>query len=307
MRVPFSLWKETLMKLILNAASISTAGTFRYSIISENAAKEWLYDNAEKAQSYVGYKQTAEHLTGLYQDVVHFYDTPLLPRRTLWTCPLNSPNTAMRPGDEALVCKLASSPGNPGLKGHEQAEDWEYGLLTMEAQRKGMAQQDGCWQFGADLDQCAAGARQPRTASASLKKGRLVPGRNVQKETEYMTLEPVQQVTAELKRRGTPAAAVVTICASHPWNQAWDTCSEDVERECFVAALKTKNGEPSARRRRAVQVAAAASEVFWAKVAELVPEAKSGDFSHEDTVAWDKASLKAVSIWIANNVPGKKG
>lgn len=54
--------------------------------------------------------------------------------------------------------------------------------------------------------------------------------------------------------------------------------------------------------RKSVQaIAEAASEAFWAKVVEMVPEAVSGDFAPDQTMAWEKACVQAVRGWISNN------
>jgi hypothetical protein len=50
-------------------------------------------------------------------------------------------------------------------------------------------------------------------------------------------------------------------------------------------------------------IAEEAQYAFWAKVAELAPEAVSGDFSPMDTVVFDEACLNAVTTWIIDNVP----
>ena len=110
------------MRLLLNAAMVPTPGIFRYQQISRDEAVAWLKSAAlapERAQSYIGYPQTAEHinqLSGRRMDV-----------------PLNRAKCTMRLGDEAFVCKLAYRLENPATKGQPQPEDWEYGLLEMLA------------------------------------------------------------------------------------------------------------------------------------------------------------------------------
>jgi hypothetical protein len=45
-----------------------------------------------------------------------------------------------------------------------------------------------------------------------------------------------------------------------------------------------------------------ATSAFFAKVAELVPEAISGDFSPMDTLAFEKSANLAVRTWINSNI-----
>lgn len=104
------------MKLIINAAMVPNAGTFRYQRITSLKAAAWLVIYGHRAVSYVECSQTAAHLEALcsYLQVV-----------------INRTKTTMCPGDEALVCKLAYRVENPATKGQPQPEDWEYGLLEM--------------------------------------------------------------------------------------------------------------------------------------------------------------------------------
>ncbi len=57
------------------------------------------------------------------------------------------------------------------------------------------------------------------------------------------------------------------------------------------------------RKARAEYVAGAASDAFWAKVAELVPEAKYGDLDPGETHAIDRAMRRAVDSWLISNLP----
>ncbi|MDD5651080.1 MAG: hypothetical protein PHF86_11800 [Candidatus Nanoarchaeia archaeon] len=55
---------------------------------------------------------------------------------------------------------------------------------------------------------------------------------------------------------------------------------------------------------RTDKIVALATEAFWAKVAELIPEATTGDFSPVDTVTFEKAADLAVRTWINYNTDG---
>jgi len=46
-----------------------------------------------------------------------------------------------------------------------------------------------------------------------------------------------------------------------------------------------------------------ASMDFWARVAEMVPEATTGDMDPGDVDKLEKAMAKAISSWIDYNVP----
>ena len=47
-----------------------------------------------------------------------------------------------------------------------------------------------------------------------------------------------------------------------------------------------------------------AEDAFWQVIGEHFPEAKSGDFSPEQTAAWNEALRDAVEGWVANNAMG---
>ena len=51
------------------------------------------------------------------------------------------------------------------------------------------------------------------------------------------------------------------------------------------------------------EIVDAASQAFWAKVAELCPTAKTGDFPPLNEHMWDNACNDAVRVWMDLNVP----
>ena len=52
-----------------------------------------------------------------------------------------------------------------------------------------------------------------------------------------------------------------------------------------------------------IQLASAkAQEAFWDVIAKEFPEAKSGDFSPADSVAFDSACVQAATAWVEGNV-----
>jgi len=50
---------------------------------------------------------------------------------------------------------------------------------------------------------------------------------------------------------------------------------------------------------------AEAQDAFWAKIVELYPEIKTGDFPPDATFAFDTACEKALSIWLQGNRPAE--
>ena len=82
------------MKHILSSAVVTAPGDYTYRLISVDAAEQWLRDR--DWHSSIGYRETAEALSELTSIEVP-YD-----RRTI----------TMRPGDEALVFRLALPPGS---------------------------------------------------------------------------------------------------------------------------------------------------------------------------------------------------
>jgi hypothetical protein len=48
----------------------------------------------------------------------------------------------------------------------------------------------------------------------------------------------------------------------------------------------------------------AAEMDFWARVAELVPEASTGELDPGMVGKWNSMNIKAVTSWIAWNMPG---
>jgi len=100
-------------RILLNAAMIPEPGTWRYTLIDPFEARKWLQDFTW--ESYIGYPQTAEYLTRLAGRPI----------------PLNRAKVEnLRPGDEALVCRLRYRVADPATKGQPQPEDWEFGIIT---------------------------------------------------------------------------------------------------------------------------------------------------------------------------------
>jgi hypothetical protein len=54
---------------------------------------------------------------------------------------------------------------------------------------------------------------------------------------------------------------------------------------------------------RMKNVAEEAQFAFWAKVVELYPEVKSGDFPPIDTLIFDKSCEEALNTWLRWNHP----
>lgn len=70
---------------------------------------------------------------------------------------------------------------------------------------------------------------------------------------------------------------------------------------CQFVEVVTEGVSMTDRIQKAVR---AGEEAFWAEIAGAFPEARYGDFSPEQTSAWDAACNAAVVGWIRNNVPG---
>lgn len=108
------------MRYLLNSAVITAEGTFRYRLLTPEQARAWA--TAGSFVSTIGYEQTAAALAELLGMPV------AVDRRTV----------TMKPGDEALVFRLALPPGmpriDPGDKGRLAAAilagQYELGLLA---------------------------------------------------------------------------------------------------------------------------------------------------------------------------------
>lgn len=85
------------MRYILNSAVLTAQGTFRYTHVSREAAREWFA--AGPVVSTIGYAETAEALSELLG------------------CPVevNRVTIQMERGDAALVFRLALPPGSPRI------------------------------------------------------------------------------------------------------------------------------------------------------------------------------------------------
>jgi len=54
------------------------------------------------------------------------------------------------------------------------------------------------------------------------------------------------------------------------------------------------------------QISAEAQEAFWAKVVELTPDSRFGDFDPMAAFNFERVCNSAVRLWIAWNVPGQR-
>jgi len=104
------------MFAIMNSAMVPNEGVFSYQNLTREQARQWLTAHAQNAASFVGYPQTADHVT-------------VLAGQPGWRCGLSRDKVTLAPGDEAFICKLAFRVKDPRSKGQPQSEDWEYGLL----------------------------------------------------------------------------------------------------------------------------------------------------------------------------------
>lgn len=109
------------MKYILNSAVITTPGSYKYSLITPEEAKQWLQER--EWESTVGYEETAialEQVTGI-------------------KIPTNRKQIKMVEGDEALVFRLTKRLSEPELKGkvglQRILENCEIGILKKEEEQ----------------------------------------------------------------------------------------------------------------------------------------------------------------------------
>lgn len=108
------------MRYLLNSAVITSPGIYEYQIMSVEEAREWIADGP--FTSTIGYQETAVALSSLLE-------RNIVQNRTTIT---------MKPGDEALVFRLAFPPGTPRINPNDKgavlnaidAKWYELGLLT---------------------------------------------------------------------------------------------------------------------------------------------------------------------------------
>lgn len=107
------------MRYVLNSAVLTDFGSYVYAPITLAEVRVWL--SAGPWQSRVGYGNTARWLTqrgGVY-------------------IPTSRASTVMRPGDEALVCRLTYRAQDPGVKQNAERDlyddEIELGLLRRVA------------------------------------------------------------------------------------------------------------------------------------------------------------------------------
>lgn len=113
------------MRYVLNSAVITSPGTFTYSLVSLQFARDWLvrWMSTKECVSTIGYPETAKALSNL----------------TGVDVPVNRKQIVMEKGDEALVFRLALPQGriDPMKKGEvgidEIEKHCEVGLLTRRA------------------------------------------------------------------------------------------------------------------------------------------------------------------------------
>ncbi len=98
----------------MNSAVIPEPGTYRYVLLTEAEAVQWL--RTHDWQSRIGYPATAQHIKESSGIQV----------------PLNRERSEMQPDDEGLVVRLKYRLDNPMAKANWQPapDDWEHGLLT---------------------------------------------------------------------------------------------------------------------------------------------------------------------------------
>lgn len=70
----------------------------------------------------------------------------------------------------------------------------------------------------------------------------------------------------------------------------------------FACSLEESGGKAPLPRERRVVIAGAAQEAFWRVVAEMLPEAKTGDMDVGAIMEFSRACNKAVEIWARSNV-----
>lgn len=83
------------MRYLLNSAVITSPGSYTYSLISPEEAREWYHADAPPV-STIGYAETALVLSQLLGVVVE----------------LNRVSISMQAGDEALVFRIVLPPGS---------------------------------------------------------------------------------------------------------------------------------------------------------------------------------------------------
>jgi hypothetical protein len=107
------------MLRIMNSAMMPTEGTYRLRRLTpaEFATYGQLIREGASYRSYVGYPQTAEHLSGLLGVFV----------------PVSRESTLLEDGDTLLICRLPYRVQDPTRKGQPLPEDWEYFVADFAA------------------------------------------------------------------------------------------------------------------------------------------------------------------------------
>lgn len=122
---------------LYNAAMVPNEGTFTYHTITRDQGVDWLwehhaypqiYERSCGAQSFIGYPQTVEHMKEMLYDALNGHGETTGDWMEI-TITLNRAKSFMKPGDQALVCRLAYRVENAASKGQLQTGDWEYGIL----------------------------------------------------------------------------------------------------------------------------------------------------------------------------------
>ena len=107
-------------KYMLNAAVMTSTGTYKYEIIDDEAAHTWLEANQDWI-SMIGYPEATQALKALFGVSV----------------PLNRASIDFEDGDEALVFRLSHrvDPGRKGKLGLDyQIQNHEFGILRFIAE-----------------------------------------------------------------------------------------------------------------------------------------------------------------------------
>ena len=83
----------------------------------------------------------------------------------------------------------------------------------------------------------------------------------------------------------------------------WQAPQDANEFSVTGARLVARGQHPIPTSNRIDDVLVSADDAFWQEVAQAFPEAEFGDFSPEQTIAWEAAARAAIEGWVANNVP----
>lgn len=109
------------MLKLMNSAMMPQPGRYMLQKISVGLFAQILSDANGDFESYIGYPQTAEHISCLAGVIV----------------PVSREPTRLADGDEILVCKLAYRVADPSTKGQPVPEEFEYFLVRYQESLSG--------------------------------------------------------------------------------------------------------------------------------------------------------------------------